>query len=109
RGDVLLAGGTQLTDAFIASIRQRGYQFVYIMDGIADDVEPRGLISQRLRSTTVRNLDGVFALIAQASKGTRDAAAEEGADVLAELSPRLGGAVERQIGRLEADVEQLLN
>src|SRR5438105_15215317 len=51
RGDVLLAGGTQLTDAFIASIRQRGYQSVYIMDGIADDVEPRGLISQRLRST----------------------------------------------------------
>ena len=51
RGDVLLAGGTQLTDAFIASIRQRGYHFVYIKDGIADDVEPRGLISQRLRSS----------------------------------------------------------
>ncbi len=109
RGDVLLAGGTQLTDAFIASIRQRGYHFVYVMDGIADDVEPRGLISQRLRSTTVRNLDSVFELMSEATKGTRDAAAEEGAHVLAEMPPKLGSAVERQIARLEADVEHLLD
>jgi putative nucleotidyltransferase with HDIG domain len=109
RGDVLLAGGTQLTDAFIASIRQRGYHFVYIMDGIADDVEPRGLISQRLRSTTVRNLDSVFELMSEATKGTRDAAAEEGAHVLAEIPAKLGSAVERQIARLEADVEHLLD
>jgi putative nucleotidyltransferase with HDIG domain len=106
---VLLAGGTQLTDAFIASIRQRGYHFVYIMDGIADDVEPRGLISQRLRSTTVRNLDSIFDLMSEATKGTRDAAAEEGAHVLAEIPAKLGSAVERQIARLEADVEHLLD
>jgi len=41
RGDVLLAFGTTLTSAFITSIRQRGYHFVYIMDGIADDVGER--------------------------------------------------------------------
>ncbi len=109
RGDVLLAGGTQLTDAFIASIRQRGYHFVYIMDGIADDVEPRGLISQRLRSTTVRNLDSVFELMSEATKASRDTAAEEGAHVLTEIPAKLGSAVERQIARLEADVEHLLD
>jgi putative nucleotidyltransferase with HDIG domain len=109
RGDVLLAGGTELTDAFIASIRQRGYHFVYIMDGIADDVEPRGLISQRLRSTTVRNLDSVFELMSQATKASRDAAAEEGAHVLAEMPAKMASAVERQIARLEGDVEHLLD
>src|SRR5882762_1255087 len=93
RGDVLLARGAQLTDAFIASIRQRGYHFVYIMDGIADDVEPLGLISQRLRSGTVRNLDSMFDLMAQATRGERDTAAEEGAHVLGEIPPKLTSAV----------------
>ena len=109
RGDVLLAGGTQLTEAFIASIRQRGYHFVYILDGIADDVEPRGLISQRLRSTTVRNLDSVFELMSEATKPARDEAAVDGAHVLTEIPAKLGSAVERQIARLEADVEHLLD
>src|SRR5258708_27202093 len=109
RGDVLLAAGTELTEAFVASIRWRGYHLVYIMDGIADDVEPRGLISQRLRSTTVRNLDSVFELMSEATKGTRDAAAEEGAHVLAEIPAKLGSTIERQIARLEGDVEHLLD
>ena len=56
RGDVLLAGGTELTEAFIVSIRQRGYHFVYIMDGIADDIEPSGLISQRLDLSQCRDI-----------------------------------------------------
>ena len=79
RGDVLLAYGTRLDDAFIAAIRQRGYHWVYILDGIADDVEPKGLISQRLRSTTVRNLDSIFSLMAEATRPERDQAAQEGA------------------------------
>src|SRR5882762_7971921 len=106
RGDVLLARGAQLTDVFIASIRQRGYHFVYVMDGIADDVEPLGLISQRLRSTTVRNLDGMFELIAKATRAARDEAAVDGAHVLAEIPPRLSSAVERQMARLEVDAER---
>lgn len=109
RGDVLLARGSVLNDAFIASIRQRGYHFVYVMDGIADDVEPLGLISQRLRSTTVRNLDTIFELMAQATGPARDTAAEEGAHVIGEIPPKLTSAVERQIARLESDVEHLLD
>ncbi len=108
RGDVLLARSTLLTSAFINSIRQRGYHFVYIMDGIADDVEPLGLVSQRLRSSTVRNLDSMFALVAESTKPVLDEAAEEGAHVLRDVPPKLSNAVERQIKRLEDDVEQLL-
>src|SRR5689334_5211404 len=93
RGDVLLARGTQLHDAFIGSIQQRGYLFVYVMDGIADDVEPLGLVSQRLRSATVRNLDSMFGLVADATRPIRDEAAEEGAHVLRDMSPKLNSAV----------------
>jgi putative nucleotidyltransferase with HDIG domain len=108
RGDVLLARGTTLHDPFINSIRQRGYHFVYVMDGIADDVEPLGLISQRVRSATVRNLDAIFALVGDATRPVLDQAAEEGAHVLREVPAKLTNAVERQIKRLEDDVEQLL-
>src|ERR1700704_5473076 len=109
RGDVLLAYGTRLTSAFIASIRQRGYHFVYVMDGIADDVEPTGLISQRLRSKTVRNLDSMYELMTAATRPARDEAAEDGAHVLSEIPAKMESVVEQQIKRLEADVEQLLD
>ncbi|MBV9897150.1 MAG: HD-GYP domain-containing protein [Chloroflexi bacterium] len=108
RGDVLLARGTTLNPAFISSINQRGYHSVYIMDGIADDVEPLGLVSQRLRSATVRNLDSMFELVATATKPVVDQAKEEGAHVLREVPPKLATAVERQMKRLEDQVEQLL-
>jgi putative nucleotidyltransferase with HDIG domain len=109
RGDILLARGTLLNPAFIGSIRQRGYHFVYVMDGIADDVEPLGLISQRLRSNTVRNLDSMFELIAEATRPARDTAAEEGAHVIGQVPAKLTSALERQIGRLESDVEHLID
>ena len=109
RGDVLLARSTPLDETFISGIIQRGYRVVYVMDGIADDVEPLGLVSQRLRSATLGNLDSMFKLMAEATQPVRDEAAVDGAHVLHELPTKLGGAVERQIKRLEADVEQLLD
>jgi putative nucleotidyltransferase with HDIG domain len=109
RGDVLLSRTTPLDETFISAIRQRGYRFVYIMDGVADDVEPLGLISQRLRSNTLNNLDSMFRLMAEATQPLADEAALDGAHVLTQAPPvKLGGAVERQVKRLEADVEQLL-
>lgn len=108
RGDVLLASGTPLDDAFIGSVRQRGYHCVYVKDGIADDVAPLGLISQRLRSATLRNLDSLFQVMLTATQPVLDEAAEEGAHVLPAVPAKLSGAIERQIRALEADVEQLL-
>jgi putative nucleotidyltransferase with HDIG domain len=109
RGDLLLARGTTLSNAFITSIRQRGYHFVYVMDGIADDVEPLGLVSQRLRSTAVRNLDSIFALVGDATRPVLEEAVDEGARVLRDVPPKLTSAVERQIKQLEDDVEHLLD
>lgn len=111
RGDVLLTSGIHLDEAFIRSIRQRGYRFIYVMDGIADDVAPVGLISQRLRSATLRSLDSIFNVMVEATRPARDEAAEEGAHVLADLPPlvdKFAGAVERQVKQLEHDAEQLL-
>ena len=108
RGDVLLASGTPLDDAFIASVRQRGYHFVYVKDGIADDVAPLGLISQRLRSATLRNLDSLFQVMLGATRPLLEEAVDEGAHVLGEVPPKLSGMIERQIQALEADVEHLL-
>jgi putative nucleotidyltransferase with HDIG domain len=108
RGDVLLARGAVLHQAFIGSVLQRGYQFVYIMDGIADDVEPLGLVSQRIRSATVRSLDSMFELVAKDTRPVLDEAVEQGAHVLRDLPPKLTSAVERQMKRLEEQVEQLL-
>ena len=108
RGDILLARGTQLDDTYIEAIRQRGYRFIYVLDGIADDVEPLGLISQRLRSGTVRNLNSMFELMVQATRSGRDAAPTEGVAALTEIAPKYNSAIERQIVRLESDVEHLL-
>ena len=108
RGDILLARGTRLDDTYIEAIRQRGYRFIYVLDGIADDVEPLGLISQRLRSGTVRNLNSMFELMAQATRSGRDAAPTEGVQALTEIVPKFNSAIERQIVRLESDVEHLL-
>lgn len=109
RGDVMLARGTILNEAFIASIQNRGYHFVYVLDGIADDVEPLGFISQRLRSATVRNLNAMFELMTEAVQPVADTASEEGAHVVTALPVKLGTAVERQIARLQSDVEHLLD
>jgi HD-GYP domain-containing protein (c-di-GMP phosphodiesterase class II) len=109
RGDVLLAHRTTLCNAFITSISQRGYRFVYILDGIADDVEPIGLISQHLRSAAVRNLDSMFELLTVATHPEREQAADEGAHVLLEVPSNLTSAVEHQVKRLEEDVEGLLD
>ncbi len=108
RGDVLLARGTALHEKFISSIRQRGYQAVYVMDGIADDVEPLGLVSQRLRSATMRNLDAMFELVGDATRPVLDEAAENPVELLRDAPTKLTTAVERQIKRLEQDVELLL-
>jgi hypothetical protein len=41
---------------------------VYVLDGIADDIEPLGLISDRLRTATVHNLQVMSDLMAVASR-----------------------------------------
>src|ERR1051326_8300691 len=63
-GEVLLARGTSLGDEYIGQLKRRGFHNVWILDGIADDVEPAGLVSERLRAANVRNLQIMYDLMA---------------------------------------------
>jgi putative nucleotidyltransferase with HDIG domain len=108
RGEVLLARGVELTDEYVGRIRERGFHFVYVMDGIADDVEPMGLISDRLRSAAVNNIQVMYDLMAEASQAVRDQVAAAGAHVLREVPLAIGPAVGRRLERLDQDVEALL-
>lgn len=109
RGDVLLARNTVLTDEYVTKLQTRGFHFVYVLDGVADDVEPTGFISERLRAANVRNLQTIYELMAEATQPIRDEAAEEGAHVLAELPVELDELVEQHLKQLDRDVEALLD
>jgi putative nucleotidyltransferase with HDIG domain len=108
-GEVLLARGTPLCDEYLTALRTRGFHFVYVLDGIADDVEPTGFISERLRAANVRNLQTMYDLMAEATQTIRDQAAEDGAHVLAELPLEISAAVEEHLKQLDRDVERLLD
>src|SRR5215207_3058095 len=84
-GQVMLARGVSLTDEYIAALRTRGFRAVYVLDGMADDVEPLGPVSERLRSASVRALGALYEVMAEATQPARDTAAAEGAHVLPEM------------------------
>jgi HD-GYP domain-containing protein (c-di-GMP phosphodiesterase class II) len=62
KGDVLLARGVALTSRYIQAMLDRGYASAYVMDSIADDVEPRGLISDQLRASAVASVRSIYAV-----------------------------------------------
>jgi putative nucleotidyltransferase with HDIG domain len=108
KGDVLLARGAVLTPVFIRALETRGYQQVYVMDGIADDVEPLGLVSERLRLAAVRNVQSVYALAEHATRSVRDQAARDGAHVIRDTHLNTDSAMEREISGLVELAEALL-
>src|SRR5690349_17677812 len=75
KGDVLLARGAVLSARYIEALAQRGYTAVFVMDGIADDVEPLGLVTDQLRASAVASVRSVFALLSHATQTIRDEAA----------------------------------
>ncbi|GIW05887.1 MAG: phosphodiesterase [Dehalococcoidia bacterium] len=62
RGDLLVREGVPLTAEMISSLRRRRYYAVYVRDGIADDVIPQDVISDRVRTVTVRHISELFHL-----------------------------------------------
>src|SRR5919202_6331711 len=109
RGETLLAKGVELTEEYVASIRERGFHYVYVLDGMADDVEPLGLISERVRMATVQNMQVMYDLMAEASQSVRDQVAEDGAPVLREVPLEISPRVATQLEALDRDVESLLD
>ncbi|MCS6801604.1 MAG: HD-GYP domain-containing protein [Chloroflexota bacterium] len=71
RGDILVQPGVPLTPEMITSIRRRGFYAVYVRDGIADDVIPEDVISDRVRAVTVRHISELFSLSAQEKSNSR--------------------------------------
>lgn len=109
KGDVLLARGAVLTARYIQALVQRGYQSVFVMDGVADDIEPLGLISDQLRASAVANVRSVFGLLRHATKTARDQTAESGAHALGETPIEIGSAVERELAGMVSLAESILD
>ena len=109
RGEVLLRRGAALTPTYIAALVKRGYQAVYIMDGIADDIEPTELVSAQLRATAVGNVQSLYALVRHATRSVRDQAASEGAHVLREVPVPMDSQVEHEIQAMYQLAEAILD
>ena len=60
RGDVLLSRGVTLTELYISGVVQHGYQFIWVQDGVADDVEPPEVLSPKLRNLANKHLHDIF-------------------------------------------------
>jgi HD-GYP domain-containing protein (c-di-GMP phosphodiesterase class II) len=59
-GSVLLQRGVILSEAYINALRRRGFVAVFVRDGIADDIQPQEMISQRVRVAVRRHLRAIF-------------------------------------------------
>src|SRR5260370_35600284 len=81
-GEVLLTRGSGLGPEYVTALRERGFHAVYVQDGIVADVEPIGIISERLRVANVRNVQTLYELMAEATQGVRDQVATEGTHVM---------------------------
>ncbi|MCC5950059.1 MAG: HD domain-containing protein [Nitriliruptoraceae bacterium] len=108
-GTPLLRAGAVLSAAYLRSLRSRGYKTVYVRDGLADDVVPDDLVSQRVRTTISDHISGAFAQVALVAcergigQGTMDDAERQ---LGQETLPVDDG--DALMAQLYADVEQLI-
>jgi putative nucleotidyltransferase with HDIG domain len=107
--EIMLARGVELSQEYIDALATRGFTAVYVQDGIADDVEPLGPITERLRASSVQTLATLYELMAQATQSIRDQAAAEGAHVISETPMKLGPEAEAGVREVERSVENLLD
>ncbi|MFN8533973.1 MAG: HD-GYP domain-containing protein [Dehalococcoidia bacterium] len=77
RGDVLLQAGVLLTPELVSALHKRRFYTVYINDGLADDVIPQDIVSDRVRAVTVRHIADLFHAGTVAGRGKKDAIAQE--------------------------------
>lgn len=102
RGDILLSSGVELSDRYIGSLKKLGYYAVYILDGVADDVEPPEDLSDQVRMATYKHVRELFAVVQSASdlqaKGGRTG-----------ILSRMQEAASNQLSQLYRDVEQIVD
>jgi putative nucleotidyltransferase with HDIG domain len=109
KGEILLARGALLTPRYIQALSQRGYTAVFVMDGIADDVEPLGLVTDQLRASAVASVRSVFALLSHATQAIRDDAAVDGAHVIRDKPLKVNALVERELSHMVSLAEAILD
>ncbi|MBI2942515.1 MAG: HD domain-containing protein [Chloroflexi bacterium] len=73
RGDTLLNASVALTDRYIQYLKDRGYVFLYISDGLTDDIEIEDIVSDRVRRVATRNLYRLYSTLEKASANLRAA------------------------------------
>jgi len=57
---LLLGTGQVLKDSYIQKIRSLGYQGIYILDGLSDEIEVESIISDQLKISAVKAIKDVF-------------------------------------------------
>ncbi len=58
--ELLLAAGYKLTADMVKRLDQRGFNYVYIMDGVADDISPEEVISDTLRVSVKKSVEDAW-------------------------------------------------
>ncbi len=101
RGDVLLTRGVKLTAQYIEALKEHGYFSIYVQDGVADDVEPAEVLSDKLRTMTYKHLRDLFAMIESISD-VQDESEQK------ELLIQFAEAAKPQFSALYKDVQQIV-
>jgi HD-GYP domain-containing protein (c-di-GMP phosphodiesterase class II) len=109
-GTPLLIAGTPLTARFIEALRSRGVMAVHLRDGLADDVLPDSIVSDRVRTTITGHIATMFSSVAMLAteRGMGTGGVHGACGALGELPLDMGPDGDRQISALYADVELLI-
>jgi HD-GYP domain-containing protein (c-di-GMP phosphodiesterase class II) len=109
-GRPLLVAGTEITDRYVRALSRHGVSSVLVRDGLADDVVPNDIVSERVRSTLTGHVATAFDRVAMIAKERSAAAGGVDAAVarLGEEQLDIGDDGERSVADLYSDVEGLI-
>jgi len=110
QGRPLLVAGTPLTERDIRSLQARGYRSVYIQDGLADDIVPNELISDRVRTTISDHVATTFSQVSMLAteRGLGASGVDSATARLGDQPLELEDETDDLVGALYADVEALI-
>jgi HD-GYP domain-containing protein (c-di-GMP phosphodiesterase class II) len=109
-GRPLLVAGTPLTARYIASLQRLGILTVLVRDGLADDVAPDDIVSERVRATLSGHVATAFDRVAiiAAERGGIAGGVDGAVDRLGEQPLELGDDGQQSVADLYRDVEALI-
>jgi HD-GYP domain-containing protein (c-di-GMP phosphodiesterase class II) len=69
--NVLLAKGTPLTHSYITALANRGFQAIYVQDGIGDDVLPEEALPRHIRQAVGNHLRELFSVAVKSGSASQ--------------------------------------